>query len=293
MPCLIRPRICRSWLDVDGGRILAAKLANRLISRCVGERGVMLTLTYNREGWNNARDLWRESNERQHVALFMRRLGRAIRMDLGGRWLCKAEFQRGGWVHWHIVLLGVEHIEHERLERSWGHGFVWINRITPGRLKYACKYVSKAGGIAPFLLGERRVRIVRTSAGFWGEDDKEQDREELDAVDEPCRPTQFGYVSVGERIRRARLGTIVRDEAGRVASIERPIHEVVTELQRRGVAVGRGGQGWIGVCAEIDDVVSASTAAGIAGGRLHSTEWHKDDGIRWLEDVIAWSLRSG
>lgn len=173
---MIRVRVKRSgsWLDPECAGLLGAQLAKRLwqrvrLARAEGEGGTFLTLTYRRVPGEDDRQLWRRQQEEKHVAMFMRRLSRALRADLRGKWLCKLEFQEDGYVHWHIVLLGRDFIEHALLERCWTHGYVWVERLNQKRVTYLCKYVAKAGKIPAWLYGERpgSVRVVRVSHGFW------------------------------------------------------------------------------------------------------------------------------
>lgn len=168
-----------SWLDHECAGILGWKLGKRLWSRVShrmanGEKGVMLTLTYRHSDYRDAEDLYQSQKERQDVPLFMRRLGRALRRNLTGDWICKMEFQQGGWVHFHIILMGIDHINHSLLTLAWGHGHTWINRLNKKRVIYMVKYVAKGGKIPLFLYSERprSVKIIRVSKGFWGEPSK-------------------------------------------------------------------------------------------------------------------------
>lgn len=277
-----KQRRVRSWLDVAFSRFLARRLTDRLLTRCKGQRGLMITLTYRREEWSTPRDVWRAQSERQHVPLFMRRLGRALGENFSGRWLAKAEFQQGGWVHFHIVLLGVLRIDHELIERTWGHGYVWVSRLTQSRLRYACKYVAKAGGIPAFLYASRRVTLVRTSTGFWLDGD-EHDVDEVASRPGDPLPAAVGYVPIGERIARAEREVVVRSVDGRFRKIACPVWELVAELRSVGRIVTRSGN-WL-------------RAGGLpAGGRsprrgppaLHLNQVHKPDAEcwSWLDDVL-------
>ena len=165
----VRVKRSGSWLDHECSGLLGWKLGQRLWQRCQGRRGVFVTLTYRRDEWQGPFDLYRSSGEQQHVPLFLRRLARAVGESFTGKWICKAEFQRGGWLHFHLIILDVEKIPFETLLRCWGHGGVRINRLRKERVMYLCKYVSKGGQTPAFLLGEapRSVKIIRTSPGFW------------------------------------------------------------------------------------------------------------------------------
>lgn len=278
-----RQRRIRSWLDESFSRVLARQLTERLLDRCRGERGLLVTLTYRRDEYESARDLWRAQSDDQHVPLFMRRLGRAIGEDLRGRWIAKAEFQEGGWVHFHVVLLGVERIEHEVIERTWGHGFVWVNRLTQSRLRYACKYVAKAGGIPAFLYASRRVTLIRTSTGFWLDGDES---EEPERAPRPEVPPSVGYIPIGERIARAARQTVVRDEWGRWRTIHRPVWDIVRELVQGRCGLTRRGA-WLSSVREPAERRSRPRAPAV-----HLTRVQEPDACSWswLDDVLMEAL---
>lgn len=171
---LVKQRPCRSWLNRETSPAISATLAQRLLDRCRGESDVlMLTLSYERSAWQwDPERLFHAASDEQHVPLFFRRLQKYLGCSLKGRWLCKQEFQRGGWVHWHIILIGVPFIPHEDLTRLWGHGHVWINKAKRRRLRYVCKYASKDADIPAWLYAQRprAVKIIRVSPGFWHRD---------------------------------------------------------------------------------------------------------------------------
>lgn len=80
----------RSWLDYQWARAFGARLASRLEARCVGERGVFITLTYRRSEYATPRELYREASEKKHVAEFMKRSpgtsGSRSEADGSARW---------------------------------------------------------------------------------------------------------------------------------------------------------------------------------------------------------------
>lgn len=240
----LRPRISKSWLDTRAARRLSAELRERLLDRCRGEQGVFITLTYRRDEWDDARHLYRASSEERHVRRFVERLSQLMGESLTGRWICKLEFQRGGWVHFHLLLLGTRHIDHGLLEHAWGYGYVWIERMNPKRIRYVCKYVAKGDSLPEFLYLEpcRSVKIVRVSPGFWGESDR------------PPRPKSepsqklSAYVPLGMLIERAEHETIVRDtETGRYCRFEAGMGELVIDMLRRGARCIGMVKGWVGV----------------------------------------------
>ena len=122
----LRRKGMRSWFDVQWGPLFKLFLSRRLIARCKGERGVFLTLTYDRDAYDSACDLYDRAQRERHVREFMRRLSRALGESVKGKWICKLEFQEGGWVHWHILLLGRAWLMYETLRYAWGRGHVWV-----------------------------------------------------------------------------------------------------------------------------------------------------------------------
>lgn len=239
----LKPRISKSWLDTRHARRLGYELAERLCTRCKGEKGVFLTLTYRRDEWEGPRDLYRATSSERHVRRFMERLGELLGTSFAGRWLCKLEFQKDGYVHFHLVVLGISRIEHSLLEHAWGYGFVWIERLNPARIRYVCKYVSKAGDLPAFLYFEpcRSVKVIRVSPGFWGDTEPRPPREKPE-------PTQelSAYVPIGMMIERAEHETVVRDdETGRFHCIPMGLGELGHWLSQRGAECIGLRKGWI------------------------------------------------
>ncbi len=227
----IRRAGSRSWLDYQWARAFGAKLAARLEERCKGERGVFLTLTYHRSHYENPRHLYREASEKKHVAEFMKRLARHLGESLSGRWICKMEFQAGGWVHWHIILLGISRIEHGELTSLWGHGHVWIKRMSHESRRYMTKYVAKGDGLPAFLYAERprSVKVIRTSKGFWGESTPRQE------YDRPPPPPRLNaYRPIGESLRRSDSTSIIQDEDGQYRMEKVPLDLLLREMYEMG-----------------------------------------------------------
>lgn len=232
----------RSWLDYQWAGAFGARLASRLEERCEGERGVFITLTYRRTEYASPRDLYRQASEKKHVAEFMKRLARFLGEPLKGRWICKMEFQEGGWVHWHLILLGVNRIDHAQLERLWGHGHVWITRMTQQSRRYMTKYIAKGDGLPAFLYAERprSVKVIRTSAGFWH-----------DTVPRPERPKTTpspqldAYRPIGESLRQADATSIVQDEDGNYWSKRVPLDELLLDLRDSGYLVASRDGAWL------------------------------------------------
>lgn len=238
---------CRSWFDPKGAAASGCKLSERLKARVKGERGVMLTLTYRRDG-GTPRDYYRRASEEKHVAYFMRYLQTAIGVDLSGKWLRKMEFQRDGVIHFHVLLLGVNYLKHETLASCWRHGFAFVSRCTGAKVDYLCKYAAKGGGFPEFLLLERprSVKFVSVSSGFWQQ------------VPSPRRHTPSRrhpaflpvYLSMVAATRRTIVVT-----GGRFRQLHARYHEVVTAISPRAISERRVGR-W-----RIFQAAAASAAA--------------------------------
>lgn len=277
----IKQRGTGSWFDPRSSKALAALLSTRLLERCRGEKGVAITLTYDRKKYKDGLELYRAASDEQHVPMFLRRLAKRLGENFRGRWFCKMEFQRGGYVHWHIILLGVTFIEHADLEACWGHGHVWIDRLTPKTLKYTSKYLSKAGGVPGWVFAQppKSVKVVRVSPGFWhdrrggspfpgggggggGEGDRCEDEPPqgwyTEAPDD--EPPAGGavtrvpmYTSIGTRIEQQDQQLVVRDDKGRYRTCVVELGRVLVALMRRGVQVLGRRRSWLVVDCNLEE----------------------------------------
>lgn len=254
----------KSWLDPMSQRALTANLSRRLWERCKGRRGLFVTLTYRRDEFQSALDLYRTQSEQQHVPLFLRKVERYMRRmgtmpagGLKGRWFCKLEFQRGGWVHWHLIILDVEKIPHADVTSMWGRGHVWLKRLSMRQVRYCCKYVAKGGDVPVWLYGEppKSIKVVRVSPGFWGEGG-------LSCSDPAPRPPTFpAWVPIGEKIERARTVLVARDEAGRHKTVRADLGPLLVALMKGGCGVVGNERGWVAVDASWEDVDACCPAA--------------------------------
>lgn len=252
---LLKVKGTKSWLDPHSNRALASNLSHRLWERCQGRRGVFLTLTYRRDEYRDALDLYRVQSEQQHVPLFLRKVSRFVGQSFRGNWFCKMEFQKGGWVHWHIIILGIERIPHAELTRLWGRGHVWIHRLNERRVRYCCKYVSKGAPVPAWLYGERpkSVKVVRVSPGFWGESEA-RPKPEPDPSDEPRKRFPF-YRTIGQRIEESRRTVVIRDaDTGRVATCQADFGTLLVRLLERSCGVVGNDRGWVVVDAGMADI---------------------------------------
>jgi hypothetical protein len=240
-----RVRSSRSWLDAKYGKILAHDLAERLVARCAGQQVLKIELTYQREEYSDPADLYYRAGEHRHVRRFIESLRRYLKTDLTGRWLCKMEFQQGGWVHWHLLLLGVSYIDHTDLMNLWGHGYVWVRRADEAELRYVCKYIAKDGEFPAFLYLRpiRSVKIIRVSPGFWGESTSKPKREDDD--DEPAPIKLPAYVTIGEMIERGAEAIVCRDDDGRYVQVDGDPWDLFGKLRRMGGRVVGSEKGWL------------------------------------------------
>jgi len=262
----LRHRGTGSWLDPRSSRVLAAQLSNRLWERCRGHRGLVLTLTYRRDDYRDAQDLYRKQGEQQHVALFMRKIGRHLGESMTGRWFCKLEFQRAGWVHFHIILLDAPRVPAKDLARMWGHGFIKVRRLTPRAIRYCTKYLTKDDGVPAWLYGERprSIKIIRVSRGFWGAgassspeppDPGPPDDYDLYGPDRAGHQKHEGvYIPIGNRIEKNWNKFVARDERGAYTQGKADLGPLLVALLTMGCGVvGREGA-WLIIDASLDDL---------------------------------------
>lgn len=306
---LLKVKGTKSWLDPQSNRALASNLSRRLWERCQGRRGVFVTLTYRRDEYRDALDLYRVQSEQQHVPLFLRKVARHTGRNFKGNWFCKMEFQKGGWVHWHIIILGIERIPHAELTAMWGKGHVWIHRLNERRVRYCCKYVSKGAPVPAWLYGEpaKSVKVVRVSPGFWGESPP-RPKPEPDPLDEPRKRFPF-WRSIGDKIEASRRTVVVRDtETGRAATCQADFGTLLVRLLERSCGVVGNDRGWVvvdGTMADVEGVLTAASAnaphrlerseAGAeriaAEGGLHLKEVRNPDATSdipgWLRALLA------
>lgn len=287
----IRQRHSASWLDTHSARRLSAELSERLTERTRGQRGLFVTLTYRREEWDDARELYRRSSEERHVRMFIRSLSRLTGEDYKGRWLCKLEFQRGGWIHYHILILGVHYIDKAKLDAAWEHGFTWINRATRKRIAYVCKYVAKGDTLPSWLLLERcrSVKIIRVSPGFWG-DTKPATPPDPDR----WRPMKLSaYVPIGTLIHAAAQRCVVRDPAtNRITQFGRSLADVVMATCARGARVLGVVDGWLHLDHATFDTLTHATRTPGKGearraGGVHLIQTGNPHTPPWLERVLC------
>ena len=280
----LRVRGSKSWLDPTSQFALSMMLAHKLVDRCRGKRGVFVTLTYRRDEFEDPCDLYRKTGEQQHVPLFLRKVSRYLGVSLKGKWICKLEFQKGGWVHWHIIILGVKKIAHAELNNMWGRGHVWINRLSPNRIKYCCKYVCKGGEVPSWLLAEptRSVKIIRVSPGFWGDATASRKGDAIEPMYQPFKNARVPmFKAIGQRIEDCKNQLVARDEGDNFRQVVADFALLLVALMQHGHAVIGNDRGWVVVDCDwdsLDRIATAVTRPGAAaatrggGPRRHMTE---------------------
>lgn len=224
-----------SWLDPESAGLLGWKLGKRLAARIAGREGRFITLTYDRSRYVDAQDCFDQARARKHVSRFMRKLGVLLGVDLRGKWLCKLEFQREGWVHWHIVLVDVGKIPRDKfcqLYALWGRGSIDVKPLTEQNALYLMKYVAKDGEIPGWIYdyAARSIKVVRVSGGFWLDDEAARNREKNRRSVKGERIDLEYVVPVGSKIRERRA--VIRD-GNRVFSIRCELETLLRALRTR------------------------------------------------------------
>ena len=293
-------RTSRSWMDSVYSKCLAAKLGERLWKRCEGEEGRMVTLTYRRDDYAGPYDLYKRASEERHMKHFIKRLARMLgplcgrqdskgRWTLTGKWFRKLEFQRGGWIHYHLIVLvpWIENREHE-LTNCWGHGYAYVQPLEEGSLKYVAKYVSKDGVLPTWLYLEkiRSVKIVASSPGFW------LDTEPVEHEEGEEWGTRLDcYIPIGEMIERCEERVLYRTENKKYGQMKIRPHVLFQYLLEHGFAVTEGERGWVrfNISPEVFEMVQnsvmnqvkrAAAASPLGGPSVHG--WMR----KWLRIVL-------
>jgi hypothetical protein len=231
----VRVKGADSWLDPESAAILGWKLDKRLKARCEGQEGRFITLTYDPKRWGSAQECFDRARAEKHVSRFMRKLAVLLGVDLKGKWLCKMEFQQSGFVHWHILLLGVGFInpvQFRQIYDLWGKGSINVKPLTEENIKYLTKYVAKDGSVPGWVYGypARSIKVVRPSQGFWGDEQAAKAREKTAKrkQEQEEKEAEEFYVPIGEKIRIEK--TLLRVD-GKAFSVAAPRHRVLGALR--------------------------------------------------------------
>ena len=141
--------------------------------------GVFLTLTLDPKKYPSRFDMWNEikGEENRFLTSIFKKLGKRI------KYFSTVEAQDNGDPHLHILFLGVKRLmDWREVEKLWGLGHVWINRVDNGTekgkhvknaLAYMYKYITKAidrrnhkNNLTQSLLWLFHVRSYSTSHGL-------------------------------------------------------------------------------------------------------------------------------
>jgi len=108
----------------------------RVIQCNQGDGDCFLTLTFR----DNIQDV---SVANYEFKKFLRRLQYRVRDR--PRYVCVTEFQKRGAIHFHVYLFGVGFIDWAVIQKSWGNGFIRINKISDplGVSSYVTRYLVK------------------------------------------------------------------------------------------------------------------------------------------------------
>jgi len=184
--CMLKPTKSDSFLVPSNraGTRLNSRLQSRF-ERAGNPAALFITLTYKRDEWESPLHLYREQREKRHFRNFVSRVSKYLNESTNGKWIRKIEFQRGGWIHFHLILDTNKTIPHLDLMSLWGYGHCWINRCTKARMNYLCKYVSKNNDNVPaYILAEpqRSVKIVAVSPSYWNDGHSSSHHESTNSV---------------------------------------------------------------------------------------------------------------
>jgi len=243
----------RSWLNPQTAGSLSHAFRSRLEERMSGVPGLFITLTYERSDHASPLALYRAQSAERHVRRFISRLESYLGVSLNGRWCRKMEFQRGGWVHWHLVLDYPAKIPHRDLAQLWGHGFVFVSKIKGKHLRYMAKYAAKTGEMPGFLLGERvrAIKIVATSPGFWLRRRK--------SSNSPKRPPCPLYIPLGMRLAKPPAIVLRNAAAGWFRTFNVDLAELCSRMRAEGIRFVPGKGPWMGFVARWRDVVRVAS----------------------------------
>ena len=255
----------KSWLDPKSSLALSADLQARLVDRLAGKRALFITLTYRHNDYSDPRDLYRCASEEQHIPMFFRRLSRELGISLKGRWLCKREFQQGGWLHYHIVFVYNRFISSSILQSIWDHGFVSVKRYDEScHSFYLSKYMAKDGSVPDWLLLEkpRSVKIVSVSPGFWDKPSEKKEYKKYHRQKFSC------YQPIGYSLEKARKSTLV-DDHGHVRLYDIDITVLIFIANYYGFAFDSDDTGWLYVDCTKDDLSDILFACRTAGEQFN------------------------
>ena len=260
-----------SWLDPESAGILGWKLRKRLEGRCKGHEGRFITLTYDPKQWTSAQECFDRARADKHVSRFMRKLARHLgAKTLKGKFICKLEFQKSGFVHWHILLLDVGFIKpvlFRQIYDLWGKGSVNVKPLTEENLNYLTKYVAKDGSLPGWVYGypARSIKVVRPSQGFWKDEQaaKACERTARRKAEEGGKSEgeeEGFYQPIGEKVR---VEKVLFKVADKYFSVEAPRCNVL-RIMRNCCGRPRVDGGWLIYDASLCQMEAALAKLGVA-----------------------------
>ena len=308
----------KSWFDNKSVPFLSWQLCENLKQRMNGRKGLFVTLTYRRDEYESPSDLFDQMKQRQDVPLFIRRLNKYLGISLKGKWMRKMEFQRGGWIHFHLVIDYPHTIPHTDLLRLWGYGHVWVERWSENHTQYLAKYISKGETVPGWILMEKpkTIKIVAVSPGFWGKntDDKKKYIKKI--------PNPWGKsgccIPIGVRLEEYNNRTLCRTKEKEPApshcqakekekekepapshgrtkvrgyvpsyfTVDVHIGFVLQACLKHGIEVSGGDEGWLNLDIDRDDFMFIASAAADAAA-IHLINRRKPDRWpRWINIIL-------
>lgn len=195
MSVTVRPKRCRcsSWACAGCARVmgpvLQTRLDERLATLTAGGHYVALfvTFTFDRKCPERPTPLeaWRFAQRNRSVSRAVKSFASWLGYNPTGLWFAKMELQKGGWPHWHLLVLvpaaSVDAADvplREFFNAHWKYGFSTTARWTAGTYltKYACKDAGSGGdALRESGLPATRVRWISASPGFWGSSEDGED----------------------------------------------------------------------------------------------------------------------
>lgn len=173
---------CGSWACPSCCVVLGAELRRRLLKRLDGERAILVTLTIDRSKFASPVEAWRYIKRQKCIPRSIADFYGAHGLSGNGAWISKMELQRGGWPHWHCLLIVPEDLQLPRkgaFDEFWEHGFSNV-RWRGGSVGYFTKYIVKDATpedlhvLKTSGLPVKGVRWVTAARGFWGKGRRER-----------------------------------------------------------------------------------------------------------------------
>jgi len=124
LPCLIKRR-----------RIWASRI---MLESYKHSKNCFVTLTYNEDNEPDGRTL-----NPKHLQDFIKRLRKNIAPDKFRYYACGEYGEQHHRPHYHAALFGLGHEDTEAIDKSWGHGYIYVGDLTKDSASYVAGYVTK------------------------------------------------------------------------------------------------------------------------------------------------------